>query len=100
MLISKPLQSSPLDDRWRDERFRWLIAHRNVEQVEIVETEEIDLEVIETGSGGYDHRNRWQFYENKLHFDADGMDIWFEMPDGWNFDDTHQDLFRLANMFS
>ena len=24
------------------------------------------------------------------------MDIWFEMPDGWNFDDTHQDLFRLA----
>lgn len=96
LLISRPLQSSPLDDRWRDERFRWLIAHRNVEQVEIVETEEIDLEEIETGSGGYDHRNRWQFYENKLHFDADGMDIWFEMPDGWNFDDTHQDLFRLA----
>ena len=96
-IISRPLNKSPLSDDWRDERFRWLISHRNVEIEEIIESENFEESVVvELNSGGYDHNDRWKYDGNKLYFDANGMEIWFEMPDGWTFENTHQDLFRLS----
>ena len=96
-LISRPETSSPLDDKWRDERFRWVIKHREVKVEEVVPTKlEPDEEKLEAGSGDYNHRDRWTFDGNRLLFDADGMDIWFEMPKEWSFENTHQDLFRLS----
>jgi len=96
-IISRPSQTTPLDDRWRDERFRWLIIHREVEIEEVIESDIDKLpDNTETGSGGYDQNARWKVNGNKLYFDALGMDIWFEMPEDWKFAETHQDLFRLA----
>mgnify|MGYP001175716122 CR=1 FL=1 len=96
-IISRPDKSSLLDDRWRDERFRWLILHRETEIDPIIKSnEEQPDEEYEAGTGGYDHNNRWRVIKNKLFFDALGLEIWFEMPEDWSFDQTHQDLFRLA----
>ena len=96
-IISRPFNKSTLNDYWRDERFRWLISHRNVELEEVIESEIIQEKLVDgLNSGGYDHNDRWKYSGGKLCFDADGMDIWFEMPDGWKFEDTHQDLFRLS----
>jgi len=96
-IISRPDKSSTLDDKWRDERFRWLMKHRGVEIEQIVPAEiDKSVEELTLGSGGYDHLERWSFDGSRLLFDADGMEIWFEMPSDWKFEDTHQDLFRLS----
>lgn len=106
------LEQSSLSETWRDSRFEWLIQHRHFQSELDEKAEEItslmtmiDLEIDDLLLGqkseeevesDYNHTNRWSMKDDLLIFDAMGMDIWFEMPEGWNFDQTHPDLFRLA----
>jgi len=41
-------------------------------------------------------REKWSHKGNTLVFKAEELDVQFIMPDKWNFDETHPDLFRLA----
>ena len=61
------------------------------------ENNKIDLEVknktiIET----YQPSERWHFESGRLWLSYKGLEIWFEMPKEWRFEDTHPDLFKVA----
>ena len=44
----------------------------------------------------YDPRDRWNFESGRLWLTYKELEIWFEMPKGWKFDETHPDLFKMA----
>ena len=45
----------------------------------------------------YDISKRWRHSGNRLFFDTNGGEIYFDMPDDWAFNSTHEDLFRVAH---
>ena len=44
----------------------------------------------------YNPKDRWHFESGRLWLQYQDLEIWFEMPSDWRFEDTHSDLFRLA----
>lgn len=44
----------------------------------------------------YDHKERWHFESGRLWLTYEDREIWFEMPPDWKFEETHSDLFKLA----
>ena len=44
----------------------------------------------------YDPTKRWHFESGRLWLNYNDLEIWFEMPKGWNFENTHPDLFKVA----
>ena len=44
----------------------------------------------------YDPRKRWSFSEGKLHMTYKNMKLWWRMPKKFSFEQTHPDLFKLA----
>ena len=45
----------------------------------------------------YNVRKRWTQLGNKLTFTYGDIEIFFMMPKGWKLEETHEDLFRIAN---
>ena len=54
------------------------------------QTEKADSDSI------YKPSDRWHFESGRLWLTYNDTEIWFEMPKGWRFEDTHPDLFKLA----
>ena len=44
----------------------------------------------------YEPSARWHYDSGRLWLQYSDVEIWFEMPKEWSFEDTHPDLFRLA----
>ena len=44
----------------------------------------------------YDPADRWHFESGRLWLTYKDLEIWFEMPKGWKFENTHPDLFKVA----
>ena len=44
----------------------------------------------------YQPSDRWHFESGRLWLTYRGLEIWFEMPKEWRFEDTHPDLFKVA----
>ena len=44
----------------------------------------------------YNPLERWHLKENKLYLRYKEMKIWWEMPSDFSFEDTHPDLFKIA----
>ena len=44
----------------------------------------------------YNPSQRWHFDSGRLWLNYEGLEIWFEMPKDWSFEDTHPDLFKVA----
>ena len=45
----------------------------------------------------YNIRKHWRQSENKLYFNYDDIEVNFTMPSDWKLEETHEDLFRVAN---
>lgn len=56
---------------------------------------EIPSVILEKKSG-YDPSKRWHFDSGRLWLNYNDLEIWFEMPKGWDFGNTHPDLFKVA----
>ena len=46
--------------------------------------------------GSYNPQERWHFEGGRLWLTYNETEIWFEMPKDWKFEETHPDLFKLA----
>ena len=44
----------------------------------------------------YDPKDRWHYDSGRLWLTYNELEIWFEMPEGWKFEETHPDLFKVA----
>ena len=44
----------------------------------------------------YNPSQRWHFESGRLWLTYKDLEIWFEMPKEWRFEDTHPDLFKVA----
>ena len=44
----------------------------------------------------YNPSKRWHFDSGRLWLNYKGLEIWFEMPKDWSFEETHADLFKVA----
>ena len=45
----------------------------------------------------YDVSKRWRQVGNMLYFTYNDIEVYFAMPDDWRIEETHEDLFRVAN---
>ena len=57
------------------------------------------IEVNTTVKSEYNISNHWSQIGQRLVFDASGREIFFEMPIGWDLNNTHTDLLRIAHHF-
>ena len=55
-----------------------------------LQTEKIDSDCT------YKPTDRWHFESGRLWLTYNDIEIWFEMPKDWKFEDTHPDLFKVA----
>lgn len=55
-----------------------------------LQTEKIDSDSM------YKPTDRWHFESGRLWLTYNDIEIWFEMPKDWKFEDTHPDLFKVA----
>ena len=44
----------------------------------------------------YDPSERWHFESGRLWLTYKDLEIWFEMPKEWKFEETHPDLFKVS----
>lgn len=51
----------------------------------------------EEGHIAYLISDYWRLVENRLNFCWEDEDIFFDMPNDWKIEETHEDLFRLAH---
>lgn len=52
---------------------------------------------INSNSSQYSVSKFWAMKDKKLIFSWKEFEIFFDLPDDWSFEDTHEDLFRLAH---
>ena len=52
---------------------------------------------INSNSSQYSVSRFWAMKDKKLIFSWNEFEIFFDLPDGWSFENTHEDLFRLAH---
>jgi chondroitin synthase len=58
--------------------------------------DDFDYSVPQGEIENYRPEKRWNFESGRLFLNFQGLELWFDMPEGWKFDETHPDLFRLA----
>lgn len=51
--------------------------------------------IIPKGSK-YNHLDNWSFSNGSLLFKYKNKELWWRMPDNYSFEDTHPDLFKVA----
>lgn len=44
----------------------------------------------------YNHHENWSYSDNILKFNYKGLTLWWKMPENYSFEDSHPDLFKLA----
>ena len=59
------------------------------------EEDKLSLEVKQINHK-YNPADRWHFESGRLWLTYKDLEIWFEMPKEWRFEDTHPDLFKVA----
>lgn len=57
------------------------------------------IEVNTSVKSEYNISHHWSQIGQRLMFDASGREIFFEMPIGWDLNNTHTDLLRIAHHF-
>ena len=57
------------------------------------------IEVNTSVKSEYNISHHWPQIGQRLMFDASGREIFFEMPIGWDLNNTHTDLLRIAHHF-
>lgn len=45
---------------------------------------------------GYNHYENWSYSDQILKFNYKGLTLWWKMPENYSFEDSHPDLFKLA----
>ena len=76
------------DKKIIDHSFPWLLA-----------PDQHSRKMVPMNDSPYEISNRWSQIGQKLIFETDDSEIYFEMPIGWNIKNTHEDLFRIAHYF-
>ncbi len=91
-------------DEWRNTKFfsntfkpNKEILRRSFPWISMFKRDKIKVDT--TRISEYKVSERWGQTGQRLRFDASGRDIFFDMPIGWDINDTHPDLFRLAHHF-
>lgn len=57
---------------------------------------EINTEITNEGIS-YNVNSRWRCVGSRLFFDTGGGEVFFDMPEDWSLEATHEDLFRVAH---
>ena len=83
------------------------IRARNQDTREVLKDYESSLGTTAQVAGAIEEPNQvestysvseyWQLDENRLLFSWEDEEVFFDMPSDWKFDETHEDLFRLAH---
>jgi len=91
-------------DEWRNTKFFSNIFKPNKEILRrsfpwISMFKRDKIEVGTSVKSEYAIANYWSQIGQRLIFDASGRDIFFEMPIGWDLNNTHADILRIAHHF-
>lgn len=91
-------------DEWRNTKFFSNIFKPNKEILRrsfpwISMFKRDKIEVGTSVKTDYAIAEHWSQVGQRLIFDASGRDIFFEMPIGWDLNNTHADILRIAHHF-
>ena len=69
-----------------------LMSRKSPFETKTTESENKDKKITKI----YDPSALWHFESGRLWLTYKDLEIWFEMPKEWRFEDTHPDLFKVA----
>ncbi len=91
-------------DEWRNTKFfsnifkpNKEILRRSFPWISMFKRDKIEMGT--SVKSEYAIANYWSQIGQRLIFDASGRDIFFEMPIGWDLNNTHADILRIAHHF-